>query len=79
MKEENKNIEFLIELGKKIKLLRLQSNLSQEKFSFDCNLHRTYIGAVERGEKNISISNLKKIADTLNISLSELLNFKNIL
>ena len=51
--------------------------LSQEKLSFKCDLDRTYIGSVERGERNIAAINLKKIAKALNISVSELFNFDN--
>ena len=75
MKEDNKNIEFLKAIGRRIRHFRNKNKLSQEKFSFECNLHRTYIGAIERGEKNITITNLKKISDTLQISIIDLFNF----
>ena len=65
---------FLEKIGHRIKELRLKSELSQEKLSFACELDRTYIGSVERGERNISLINLNKIAVALNISLPELLN-----
>ncbi len=70
-----KEQEFLIKLGNKIRQLRTNIGLSQEKLSFECNLDRTYIGSVERGERNISVINLKKIATALNTNLSELLEF----
>lgn len=66
---------FLQKVGENIRQLRLAISLSQEKLSFACNLDRTYIGSVERGERNISIINLKKIAKALNIDSSELLKF----
>jgi transcriptional regulator with XRE-family HTH domain len=68
--------QLLVALGDHIKQLRKQINLSQEKLAFVCGLDRTYVGSVERGERNISIINLKKIADALQVELSELLNFK---
>ncbi len=48
--------------GKNVRLFRTQKGLSQESLAFECNLHRTYIGAVERGERNITLKNAEKIA-----------------
>ena len=59
-------------MGTRIKELRIQKGLSQEALADLVGLHRTYIGSVERGEKTITISSAKKIADGLEISLSEL-------
>ena len=59
-------------LGKRIALLRIGANLSQEKFAERCNVHRTYIGAIERGEKSPTLVTIEKIARGLNISISEL-------
>lgn len=59
-------------IGTRIKELRTQKCLSQEALADLVGLHRTYIGSVERGEKAITISSAKKIADGLEISLSEL-------
>lgn len=67
---------LLKNLGENIKKYRLDSGLSQEKFALKINMDRTYFASVESGKRNISIVNLKKIADGLNITLSELL--KNI-
>ncbi len=64
------------ELGDRIKKLRSQTGLSQEKFALKIGLDRTYYSSVENGKRNIAIINLKKIADGLGISLSEL--FKDI-
>jgi len=66
---------LLEKIGNRIKDLRTKSGLSQEKLAFSCELDRTYIGSVERGERNISIINLNKIAKALDIPLSDLLNF----
>jgi len=63
-------------LGGRIKDLRQKSGLSQEKFALKIEMDRTYFASVEAGKRNISIFNLKKIADGLNITLSEL--FENL-
>ena len=60
-------------LGNKIKQIRSSKGISQEAFANSIGLHRTYMGAVERGEKNITIVTASKIAGGLKISLSELL------
>lgn len=68
----NKFDEILDFLGEKIRELRREKELSQEKFAFQCNLDRTYISDVERGKRNISIINLRNIADALDVPLSKL-------
>ena len=66
---------LLIKLGNRIRNLRIEkTGLSQEKFSLRINMDRTYLASVELGKRNISIKNLKKIADGLDVSLSELLS-----
>ena len=60
------------ELGNRIKQLRSNLGLSQEKFALKIGMDRTYYSSVENGKRNVSIVNLKKIADGLNVSLSEL-------
>ena len=67
-----KSEEILIEFGNRIRSLRKEQGLSQEELGFKSNLHRTYIGMIERGEKNITLVNIKKIADALNIRLTDL-------
>ncbi|MFR8494446.1 MAG: helix-turn-helix domain-containing protein [Parvimonas micra] len=61
-----------MELGNKIKDLRCQRGLSQEKFALKINMDRTYFATVESGKRNISLKNIEKIANGLNISISEL-------
>ncbi|MCD4790376.1 MAG: helix-turn-helix domain-containing protein [Bacteroidales bacterium] len=68
--------KYLQRIGARIKQLRLRVGLSQEKLSFESCLDRTYVGSVERGERNISLINLNKIALALNISISELLKIE---
>lgn len=62
------------ELGLRIRFYRKKLNLSQEQFAEICNLHPTYIGQIERGEKNATIESLYKISSALNVSLGELFN-----
>lgn len=65
--------KFLLQVGQKIREARNETGLSQEKFALVCKLDRTYISDVERGERNISLLNLRKIAKALKVPLSELL------
>ena len=60
------------DLGKRIRKLRQQTGLSQEKFTLKIGMDRTYFASVEAGKRNIAIVNIKKIADGLDVSLSEL-------
>lgn len=60
------------DLGKRIRELRQQTGLSQEKFALKIDMDRTYFASVEAGKRNIAIINIKKIADGLDIGLSEL-------
>lgn len=64
---------YLQQMGNRIRELRIGADLSQEKLAFACDLDRTYIGSVERGERNISIINLNKIAHALKTKTSELI------
>lgn len=61
-----------VDLGKRIRKLRTQAGLSQEKFALKIGMDRTYFSSVEAGKRNIAICNIKKIADGLGVSLSEL-------
>ena len=60
-------------LGSKIAEMRRKRGFTQEGFAHECGFHRSYMGAVERGEKNITITQVEKIAQALKVSLSELL------
>ena len=65
-----------VDLGLRIKELRNKTGLSQEKFALKIGMDRTYFASVEAGKRNIAICNIKKIADGLGVTLSEL--FENI-
>lgn len=64
----------LVAFGERVRELRKAKRLSQEELSFRADLHRTYIGMIERAEKNITLLNISKIAAALEVSISELLN-----
>ena len=66
--------DLLVLLGKRVHELRAAKKWSQEEFAHVSGLHRTYIGQIERGEKNISFENLSKVAGVLGVTLSELLS-----
>ncbi len=59
--------------GKKIKELRLAKGLSQENLAFEADLDRTYIPSIEKGNRNISIVVIEKLANALNIPIEELM------
>jgi transcriptional regulator with XRE-family HTH domain len=59
--------------GKAVRRRRQRLGVSQEEFADMCGLDRTYIGGIERGERNLSLVNIEKISTTLKISLSALL------
>ncbi len=61
-----------IAFGKRLRELRKEQGFSQESLADDVGLHRTYIGAVERGEQNISVDNIAKIAKALRVKASAL-------
>lgn len=64
--------EILTSFGKKIKENRLKLNLSQEALAEKAGVHRTYIGMIERAEKNITLGNIEKLANALNVSIADL-------
>lgn len=67
---------LLNKFGETIRSERLKKGLSQEELASKAGVHRTYIGMIERGEKNITLTNIKKISVGLNIPLEQL--FKNL-
>jgi transcriptional regulator with XRE-family HTH domain len=70
MKEKSK---ILITFGNRVREVRIEKGLSQERLAHIADVHRTYIGMIERAEKNITLINIEKIANALEISINELL------
>ena len=64
---------LLDRFGKRIKELRQSLHLSQEALAERADVHRTYVGMIERGEKNITLSNINKFSKALGVAMSELL------
>ena len=60
-------------VGLKIRQYRIKNGWSQEELAFEANLHRAYIGQIERGEKNIGLQNLEKLTKALKIPLYKLI------
>jgi transcriptional regulator with XRE-family HTH domain len=64
--------EILLKFGNRVRELRKLKNLSQEELAFRADVHRTYIGMIERAEKNITLLNIEKIANALEVSINNL-------
>ena len=67
-----KKHQALIKIGKRIRELRKAKGFSQEKFAFEVGLDRTYMGGIERGERNIAALNIVRIAKALKVEVGEL-------
>jgi transcriptional regulator with XRE-family HTH domain len=68
-----KKVQTLVKFGEKLKVARKEIDLSQEELAEKAGLHRTYIGMIERGEKNVTLINILKISHALNIPAGKLL------
>jgi transcriptional regulator with XRE-family HTH domain len=68
------NIKILKKFGDRVRKLRSSISLSQEKLAEKAGLHRTYIGMIERAERNITLLNIEKIAKALNTTIKDLFN-----
>ena len=64
--------DVLNQFGRKVRQLRKHREWSQETLAEKTGLHRTYIGAIERGERNLSLENIAKIADAFEIPIAAL-------
>lgn len=64
--------DILVRFGARVRQLRLQKGYSQEAFATKCDLDRTYVGGIERGERNVALRNVESIAKALDMTLSEL-------
>ena len=64
--------DILVRFGERVRKLRKANGFSQEEFAAECGLDRTYVGGIERGERNVSLRNLERLAITLELTLGEL-------
>ena len=69
----NAEPDVLKRFGTRVQELRKAAGFSQESFGAKCGLDRTYIGGIERGERNVSLRNIEVIARTLGITIAELM------
>ena len=65
------------QFGERVRELRLARGLSQEELAFKSGIHRTYLGSIERGERNPSLKNIAAIAESLGVTLSQLFLFED--
>ncbi|UCJ12399.1 MAG: helix-turn-helix domain-containing protein [Phormidium sp. PBR-2020] len=65
-------MQIAVRFGHRVRSVRKLRGFSQEQLAEHCGLHRTYIGSVERGERNITLVNAQKIAEALSVSLCDL-------
>jgi len=72
-KDKEFSHQIRADFGNKVKQKRLELRLSQEELAFEAGLHRNYVGSVERGERNISLENICRLAKALGCSPKELL------
>lgn len=64
--------KILKQFGNRVKILRRKNNWSQEELAKKAGLHRTYIGSIERSERNVSLINIERIAKALKVKISDL-------
>ena len=68
-----KTYSILKKVGEKVRALRLEKGWTQEELARRADLHRTYIGSIERHERNVSLLNIERIAKALNVNIKDLL------
>ena len=66
--------DILETFGDRVRSLRKEAGWSQEEFADECEMDRTYVGGIERGERNLALRNIEKIAIALGISIAELMD-----
>lgn len=72
------NPSLCVLFGQKLRQIRMQKQMSQEDFAWQIGVHRTYLGQIERAEKNITIKNIEKICQALQIDPKELFDFSTL-
>lgn len=65
--------QILVAAGEAVRRARVRAGISQEELALRSGLHRTYVGGVERGERNVSLHNLHRLAEALSLSLADLM------
>lgn len=70
----NSKHQILVEFGNNVRHFRKEKKFSQEELAYKADLHRTYIGMIERAEKNITLVNIEKIANALECKITDLIN-----
>ena len=65
--------DVLVQFGKRLRITRQRKGISQERLAELAGLHRTYVSSVERGERNISLLNIEKLATALGVAMSDLM------
>ena len=68
--------EILVKFGNKVRERRVKLGLSQEELAHRAGVHRTYIGMIERAEKNITLENIQKISEALKMPLNKLMDLE---
>lgn len=71
------NCDLKTAFGRRVRLLRESKGWSQEYMAVVVGLDRSYVGSVERGERNVSLENIAKFANALNLTLSQLMDFND--
>lgn len=74
MSGELKKSKLRTMLGQNLRVLRKKKGWSQEELGFRAKIHRTYVGAIERGEQNVSVDNIARLANALRVRASTLFN-----
>jgi len=65
--------DILVRFGERVRELRKKRDLSQEAFAAECGMDRTYMGGIERGERNVALRNIQRIAETLDLTVAQLM------
>ena len=68
-----KSDDVLVRFGQRVRELRAAQGYSQEGFAHACGLDRTYVGGIERGERNVALRNIEQIAVTLGLRIDQLM------
>jgi transcriptional regulator with XRE-family HTH domain len=72
MSTERQRAIVTVELGRRVRALRLSLGISQEQLAERARVHRTYVGSLERGERNVALINIVRLANALDVDPSEL-------